>query len=287
VALFLLLAQLIYFQGVIGISESSAPSKKMTRDDVVSGTRSQSVLRSYFQKEVRLLFRSPTALMNCVLMVFIMPLMLLTSFGISFSQSGMDINSLIALDYNNSQTVAYLFVGASAMGILIGCMNLVTTTCISREGPNYIFMKYIPVSYRTQLNAKAASGLLVSFMGLAVTLIGLEIIFKAPPLVFLGVLVLIIPGTVLINYVGLLIDLIKPKLNWDNEQRAVKQNMNVMLMMLGGMALTAAIGIFGAIFFKTAVTAFITLLAVMSVLAIGAMQVVLTIGEEKMEKLTD
>ncbi len=40
---------------------------------------------------------------------------------------------------------------------------------------------------------------------------------------------------------GMLIDLNFPKLNWDNEQKAVKQNMNVMINMLVAIISAAAI----------------------------------------------
>jgi ABC-2 type transport system permease protein len=286
VALFLFLSKFLYFKSVIGISESSAPSRKMTKEEVLTGARSSGIFASYLQKELRLLFRNPTALMNCVLMVFLMPALMIGSMAFQLSNTDIDLSGLLlAIDYNNPRVVSFIMAGAAAAGIFISCMNLVTCTCISREGKNYIFMKYVPVSYRTQLNAKAASGLAVSVAGLVLFFAGLEIIFKAPLTVFLGALILSLPGGILMNYLGMLIDLAKPKLVWDNEQRAVKQNVNSVILIFGGMFLAAVIGVVGGIFLKTPLTAFVTLLIVTGALAFGSMQMVLTMGESYLEKL--
>jgi ABC-2 type transport system permease protein len=116
-------------------------------------------------------------------------------------------------------------------------------------------------------------------------LITLEVFFKAPPLIFLGALVLSLPGVVFMNYLGLLIDLLKPKLIWDNELRAVKQNLNTLPLVFGGMILAVALVILGALFLKTPLAAFLILFLVTGAVAAAMTQLVLTIGEEKMEKL--
>jgi ABC-2 type transport system permease protein len=148
-----------------------------------------------------------------------------------------------------------------------------------------MFMKYIPVPYRVQLNAKAASGLVVSLAGTVLFAAVLQILFAAPVYVFLGALMLMLPGGVFINYMGLFIDVVNPKLTWDNEQRAIKQNINAMALMFSGMLFSAAVGVLSGLFLTAPLIAFLVLFVLLSVLAAGASQFVLTVGEERMEGL--
>ena len=55
---------------------------------------------------------------------------------------------------------------------------------------------------------------------------------------------------VLLNYINILLDLKKPKLNWSEESAAVKQNMNGMMSILITMAVSALLGIIAFLFYK-------------------------------------
>lgn len=280
--LFFLLARAVYFKGVVGLSESTVSAKKMTRGDIARNAQGLSVFRSCLQKEIRLLFRSPVALMNCVLMVFLLPLMLAVPTFMNMTEEAL---TYFVIDFQDPTTIAGIFTGASAVGFLLSSMNMVTSTSISREGRNYFVMKYLPVSYKTILRAKAASGLLVGLGGLATLLVVLEVLFKAPPLILIGVFVLALPGCVSMNFLGLLIDLLKPNLTWDNEQRAVKQNINVLFLMLAGFVLTAVVAVAGLFFLETPLVAFIVLVLLTGAMAAAAYHFVLNIGEELLSKL--
>jgi ABC-2 type transport system permease protein len=62
------------------------------------------------------------------------------------------------------------------------------------------------------------------------------IILLLQPPVYLVILAYIsaILGVVFTAFTGILIDLKSPKLNWDNEQKAVKQNFNLLFNMFFG-----------------------------------------------------
>jgi ABC-2 type transport system permease protein len=93
-------------------------------------------------------------------------------------------------------------------------------------------MKTLPVSYHFQLAAKIT---LAGVLGLIGTCLGLGVavpVLGLPGhLALLGLIVL--PGaSTLPHLAGIFFELNWPKLNWDNEQRAVKQNMNVLYGMI-------------------------------------------------------
>jgi ABC-2 type transport system permease protein len=289
ILIFKYLGEMLYFKGAIGVSESSSPGKKMTRDDIGKAAQSRSQFTAYLQKELRLLFRSPIALLNCVLLVFLMPVILGVSLFVG-AQGGLeelDVAMMVSnVNFTDPAVATWVMAGASAAGFFFSCMCSVTATAISREGRLFFVMKFIPVPYRTQLNAKAMSGLLVTLAGLLFTVAVLQIIFRAPFLIFAGVLLLTLPGAVFINYVGLLIDLLKPKLNWENEQVAVKQNVNVLFMMALGIVMAGVLAVLGLVLMNTsALAAFLGLFGVTGLLAFSGYYFVLNYGEELMARL--
>ena len=100
-----------------------------------------------------------------------------------------------------------------------------------------------------QLEAKVLTGML--FSGISILLLVLVgILMGASITVSIAALVIGMIAMAAISYAGLLIDVGNPKLEWINEQQAIKQNMNSMLSMLVGV-LFGAIAIVPAAVFNT------------------------------------
>ncbi|MCL2203625.1 MAG: hypothetical protein FWB88_07560 [Defluviitaleaceae bacterium] len=259
--IFFMLAKALYFKGVIGLSESGAGGKKMTREDIMTGAVGQSIFKAYIMKEIRVLFRSPVAFMNCVLMVLFMPIILAISFVPLLTAGGDDtlMEVLAAVDFSDPRIAAIALVAMAILSLTMSGAATITASAISREGRNFFVMKYLPVRYRTQLNAKAASGLIVIGVGLAIVFVPLFILFQPPVLLAVGGVLITLPAAVFLNYLGLYFDLLKPKLDWDNEAEAVKQNMNILLMIFGGMGVAAGVGVAGWFWLHTPLVAFAAL----------------------------
>ncbi len=102
------------------------------------------------------------------------------------------------------------------------------------------FMKYVPVPVQTQVMAKAGCGILISAVCTWLMLIPLHVVLAYPlwldALFILGSLLSII----MTNLFGVLIDLIRPKLIWEQEASAVKQNFNGFLSMMLSFVLAIA-----------------------------------------------
>jgi ABC-2 type transport system permease protein len=72
--------------------------------------------------------------------------------------------------------------------------------------------------------------------------------------------------------VSLLIDLLRPYLNWDNPQKPIKQNINVLIAMLAGGIIYALIFLAGWFVYQVSGADLLVYLAVAAVsLAIGAL----------------
>jgi len=285
--IFFMLAQALYFKGIVGLGESGSNNKKMTRDDVIAGTVGQGVFRSYVVKELRLLFRSPVAFMNSVLMVLLMPIILIGTFIPIFTGGSDDpmLEVLATIDLTDPRTAAIALVGVTILALVTGGSAPITATAISREGRNFFVMKYLPVRYQTQLHAKAMSGLLVVLPGLLVIFAALTWLFQPPVLLAVAAVLIAVPCAVFLNYLGLYFDLMRPKLDWDNESEAVKANMNVLLMVFGAMGVAAGVGIAGFFWLHTPFMAFIALFGGSLLLMALALWLVLARGSRMMGKV--
>ena len=247
-AVFFLIAEKLYFAGAMGMQEAATKRKKLTEAQSRKLGRRRSARAAYFWKEIRLLLRSPIYFMNCVMLVFIWPLFVVIPIAIQMGRgeiSGLGA-ALRALDYQSDTVVAVFLFVALCISLCGSFFNYVAGTAISREGKNLSFMKAIPVPMRTQLQAKLLSALFFCVLGTG----GYCVIIMAVFAVLFGLpwwtLLFALAGSVFANLLQcslqLLIDLMKPKLNWENEQQAVKQNYMVVVDMFLGAGLTAGIG---------------------------------------------
>jgi ABC-2 type transport system permease protein len=238
----LVLGEALYFKGVIGITQSSSKRKKLSKEEFEENTTQSSAIKSYLFKELKLLFRTPAYFMNCVLMNFLFPVILLIPI---FSQP--DIMKYLGTVRNvlNAESLpGYVIAAAFGVIMFISVANPTACTSISREGQNIFVCKYLPISYEKQIMAKALSAILLNFIGVGLIIVVAMVMLIPPVYVLLQVIVLAVLITVFDAFLGILVDLSFPKLQWDTEQRAVKQNMNVVIVMLLGFAI-GGLTIFG------------------------------------------
>lgn len=82
--------------------------------------------------------------------------------------------------------------------------------------------------------AKILPGFILGYVSVLIMVLLAVFMFKMP--IWLGLLILLV-GWLPVLFTcltGLLIDVYNPKLDWDSEQKAVKQNVNVLYNMLAG-----------------------------------------------------
>lgn len=228
----LVLSKALYFKGVVGLSESGSKRKAMNEAELSKAVSRKSVVMSYTIKELKLLFRTPAYFINCVIIVLIWPLVIIIPmFFSSHQNNGPSKEQIISL-FASSSNYPIIIAAAAAFGVFIGCMNVVTCTSISREGDNFFIMKYIPVPYKQQITAKILSGIIIALVGQIILVITAAVIMKMP--IYMSILCVIIGlfGMIFSATIGILIDIMMPKLEWDNEQKAVKQNLNVLFAVI-------------------------------------------------------
>lgn len=253
---FLALSNIIYFRGVLGINETASKRKILSSKQLMDSSISRPALFRYFLKEIVLLIRTPIYFLNNVSIVFLLPILLLASTLSVPSQREEILGLLQEVSFNDPFISGIILIGGLTIGLVLGSVNLISATAISREGQNVYFMKIIPMSIMNQLHAKVLSGIFYSMLGL-IFLYGVIIYFISIPWhLLLASFGLALISVVFINYYSILVDVLHPKLVWESEQAAVKQNMNFLFTML------PAAGLAGLIIYAFIKVTFSTVLVV-------------------------
>jgi ABC-2 type transport system permease protein len=227
--IFLFLAEAIYLKGVIGISETHAKRKAYSQEELASLTKESSPLTALLLKELRFLFRTPAYFMNCILSNLLLPVVMVIAFILNSGELSKLPDLLLRFLEGNTgfvQSIVFLF------SVFLGSANNIAATAISREGKNFYVNKYLPVPYLTHIWAKLLSGVIISLIPIILVIAALIVLIHPSVLfIFLSSMTAVL-GILFASLVGVLIDLKYPKLDWANEQRAVKSNINGLLSLL-------------------------------------------------------
>lgn len=298
VLLFLFVSQKMYLGGVLGMQESTSKRRMLTKEERHAFAHQKNPITTYAWKEFKMLFRTPIYFLNCLMMPVIFPLLIcITSISsiLSSSKEGSGLNMIPAVidaippDIINGLLLIVIY----GLSILVGSTNLTTTTCISREGQGYIFMKYIPLSYRDQFRAKVINGYVISIAAslpyVIIALMTAVVMFGVHPFILIVGIAVNMLSLLLVNYIQLWSDLANPKLIWENEQSAVKQNFAAAVTMFGLMVLGFLIGM-AAVFCYTKLHIMPMLIAVIFLVLMGVItwfirNMVYRFGARKLENM--
>ncbi|MBR3167228.1 MAG: hypothetical protein IKF18_00890 [Erysipelotrichaceae bacterium] len=197
--------------------------------------RSKGIALSYISKEFKNLLRNSVYLTQLILPALLVPFIILFAFGFSLRNNADDISIVLRIvERWLFSDEASIFVVMILFGLLFftSMYVYISITGISRDGEDALFMKQIPIPFYKQLIYKAVPDSLFTFFGYAVMIVIILIFIRVPAKY---ILMSIIAG-ILYSYIhGLLflvIDLMKPKLHWQNEYEVVKNNFSIFYVIL-------------------------------------------------------
>lgn len=248
VSLGLLLALLwvgnkLFYKSILSGQEVARKRKVFSSSEIdKKHIRETGTIAALFIKEWKLLLRTPVFALNGLAGVLVGPIMLV----MMFSAQDNEARELLAI-INSPEHVVYASLGGLALMLFTSGINIVASTSVSREGNSFWISKMIPVSPGHQVLSKLLHSSSVSLIGLVVTAILLVsfagfAILRTLVLMCIGML-----GATLIAALSLIIDVLRPKLEWTNPQEAVKQNFNCFLgiliafLVLGILAVVAGV----------------------------------------------
>ncbi|MBE6677431.1 MAG: hypothetical protein E7597_01370 [Ruminococcaceae bacterium] len=200
----------------------------------IGEVKSASAASALYRKELKRFTSSATYMLNCGLG----SVMMLVLSAVLFIK-GDKLAELLALLPLPAGIVELLAVAAMFMSL---SMNYVTAPSVSLEGKNLWLTQVMPVPPMQVLWAKIK--LHLSITALPASILTAALLYVVRPNIGYSFLVVGASGAYLmfICLLGLCLNLKMPNLDWTNEAVPVKQSLPVTLCLMGGWALTAALG---------------------------------------------
>jgi ABC-2 type transport system permease protein len=229
VIIYLLCAQKLYFKGLIGSLYSGEKTKK---GKIKINAKSGKLGFTYVLKELKILVRNPVYLVQCVLPALIFPLLFIGLIFILPEEETSGITNALSmmLEFNKPLILMGLVAAMQFFAMFI----YVSITAISREGKNATFIKYIPVPLYKQYIYKIIPNILMNIFSTVIVLGIVRYLLPIPITDLIIVFAVSILMNISLSTLCLIMDLKRPKLQWNTEYAVVKQNMNLVFPMIFG-----------------------------------------------------
>lgn len=249
IIIFLFLAEHMYFKGVVGICASNTKKSSVNTDKSFRKLKSKAVSLSYFKKELLILTRTPAYFMNCIIINLVWPILLYLVYALQGPDNFLGKFFKDLSNGNATSGLIFIFC-ASGISVLITAANSIASSSITREGSHFAFMKYIPVSFLTQINIKASVAILISGLGMILYIIIAGIVFSLNTMFIMFTCLISILSVIFASYFGVYMDSINPKLVWDDEVNALRGNYNIFYNMALSILLEAVLCVLAYLLFN-------------------------------------
>ena len=274
---------ILYFLGekfyLKGLTKNSGTKKEKKSLEKIYSKDSGGIMKALIKKEWKIIKRTPVYMLNIVVLNLIFPILFVITYLIAPEEE-----IIGNIDFENSGV--YLIVVALIVFMCEFCGSTGSSSAISREGKNATFMKTIPVSLKKQIDAKVYFSFALDLIVVAITEVCAIFMFKIPYIYLLLVNLPLVFIVLVSNYINVLLDLKRPKISWNDESEAVKQNMTVLIAMMMSMLLAAILAVFGILLLNTNVNIYLTSF-VFTIVAILCYILVVIYIKKKETKLFD
>lgn len=216
---------------IIAILNTSGVRKKARLDRL--GSQNNSALGAMIQKELSMYFNSAIYVLNTLIGSI---LLLIASIALMF----FDISSFLAgaQESDVGQIALFAIAGISAF---MPSISPTTASVISLEGKRLWIYKSLPAETKDILKAKTAVNMIVNAPAVVLADMLFCIKLGLSVLDYLLLVALGVTFIVLFSLTGILINLAKPKLDFDNEVIVIKQSMSVFIQSFLSMGVAAAV----------------------------------------------
>jgi ABC-2 type transport system permease protein len=239
-ALLLWLSDKVFYQSLLAGQEVTRKKKisSIIQMDKQYGNVSSPVL-AIMKREWKLLIRTPIYALNGLTGSIMGPVIILIMFMAKGNDK--DATQLFSM-INKPEAAPYILLAGLGLMLFTAGMNLVASTSLSREGKTFWITKMIPVSAQQQVTAKLILSFIISAIGVIVTGIIMYLFLGQSLFPILGISLVGLLGAIPMTALSLLLDVFHPKLVWNSEQEAMKQNMNGVLGILLSLLIMLVLG---------------------------------------------
>ena len=228
---YMLIAQKIYFKGLVGNlfgGGASSSNKEINQKEY----RNSKLYKSYVGKEFKNMARNPVFLMQCLIPAILIPIIMVVVVYTGLNSDGMGLEQITQMVQQMPTNT--FFIACIILGVIqfFTMFIYISITAISRDGENAVFMKYIPVSLYKQYMYKIIPNIIMNIVTIIITLGMAEYLLNLPVTTLIALFVVAIIMGILQSIVMIIVDLKRPKLNWDSEYAVAKQNLNLVFPVL-------------------------------------------------------
>jgi ABC-2 type transport system permease protein len=231
-----------YYSVLMSGGETSTKRRTVVDDGMWNKLQQGDPISTIAAKDHKVLLRTSSYLMNCGTLPLIWPglLLMYSLFGKNIASSAPEDQLIQFLATINVPWIKTI--GLMLLTQMVTTGSMIGATGFSREGHSLAITKALPISGRNVVFAKIRYALLFQLVtSIPMMAVG-QYLFKLPVgYAFVALLVGHIGGLWSI-FGGILIDVMRPYLNWTDPTRAVKQNINALVPMFGGWGILFAQG---------------------------------------------
>lgn len=216
----------LYFKGVVGAQVTS--NKKKKRKDV---NKAQSQLVAIMKIDVQKIMRTPSLAINYLLPIFLIPLLLVVPLIVGVDSNDIEVFKQLLIIAREALSVIgglnlvpFLIFFSFIITYSLSSLSTITSTAISREGETMQTYKSMPVSLLTLVKAKIILGMIVGAIFPVILAILVSVLLRLNIIAVIIIFVSIFVALAFSNTSDIIFDMYKPKLEWDDEIQAVKQN---------------------------------------------------------------
>ena len=229
--IYMLIAQKIYFKGLVGNlfgGGASSSNKEINQKEY----RNSKLYKSYVGKEFKNMARNPVFLMQCLIPAILIPIIMVVVVFAGFNSDGMGLEQITQMAQQMPTNT--FFIACIILGVIqfFTMFIYVSITAVSRDGENAVFMKYIPVSLYKQYMYKIIPNIIMNIVTTIITLGMAEYLLNLPVITLIALFVVATIMGILQSIAMIIVDLKRPKLNWDSEYAVAKQNLNLVFPVL-------------------------------------------------------
>ena len=228
---YMLIAQKIYFKGLVGNlfgGGASSSNKEVNQKEY----RNSKLYKSYVGKEFKNMARNPVFLMQCLIPAVLIPIIMVVVVYAGLNSDGMELEQITQI--MQQMPANTFFIACIILGVIqfFTMFIYISITAISRDGENAVFMKYIPVSLYKQYMYKIIPNIIMNIVTIIITLGMAEYLLNLPVITLIALFVVATIMGILQSIAMIIVDLKRPKLNWDSEYAVAKQNLNLVFPVL-------------------------------------------------------
>ena len=220
------LSEKLFFKGLMGNFEEKGRGSNVTEEEIKKGfSKIRPQYMAVFSKEMKTLVRTPIYLFNSIGGVIIVPIILVMTTAMDNG------NSLKVLTVYAQKFPHYITLFGTGLIVFLGIANSVGATTFSREGKNFWIIRSAPSKYSDQIIGRLLSSLMVQAIGIVCLIVVLPFLIKIDLENIIGIIALGMLGSIPVTLLGMIVDILRPLLDWDNPQKAMKENLNVLIGM--------------------------------------------------------